>query len=119
MSRRVRIRCRCYALTLLDVGRTQVRDQNGTSKPVTGTPIPWVPRKGPGSDKEAWVAFARKLVRGSEEAQEVLDEQAAHIVSLEVEVAQLRAARLLNEGRSICEASDIEHRLIELKHLWS
>jgi hypothetical protein len=37
------------------------------------------------------VAFAREVVRGSEEAQEVLDEQSALIASLEAELAQLRA----------------------------
>ena len=70
--------------------------QDRTSTPVTGTaatstPIPWPPRSGPGSDKEAWVAFAREVAKGSEEAQEVLDEQSALIASLEAEVAQLRA----------------------------
>ncbi len=54
-------------------------------------PIPWPPVSGPGSDKEAWVAFAREVAKGNEEAWEVVDEQAALIASLEAEVAQLRA----------------------------
>jgi uncharacterized small protein (DUF1192 family) len=67
--------------------------QDGTSTSVTGPsvtsiPIPWPPQSGPGSDTEAWVAFAREVVRGSEE---VLDEQSALIASLEAEVARLRA----------------------------
>ena len=75
---------------------TQDPAQDGASTPVTGalvtsTSIPWPPRSGPGSDKEAWVAFAREVVRGSEEAREILDEQATLIASLEAELAQLRA----------------------------
>ena len=53
--------------------------------------IPWPPLSGPGSDKEAWVAFAREVAKGNEEAWEVVDEQAARVASLEAEVAQLRA----------------------------
>lgn len=58
---------------------------------VTSIPIPWPPLNGPGSDKEAWVAFAREVARGNEEAWEVVDEQAARVARLEAEVAQLRA----------------------------
>ena len=57
---------------------------------VTSVSIPWPPLSGPGSDKETWVAFAREVAKGNEEAWEVVDEQAARIASLEAEVAQLR-----------------------------
>ena len=56
----------------------------------TSISIPWPPLIGPGSDKEAWVAFAREVAKGNEEAWEVVDEQAALIASLEAELAQLR-----------------------------
>lgn len=62
-----------------------------THDEATSTPISWPPLSGPGSDKEAWVAFAREVARGNEEAWEVVDEQAVRIASLEAEVAQLRA----------------------------
>ncbi|MCR8526366.1 hypothetical protein WB334_25700, partial [Escherichia coli] len=58
--------------------------------PVTSTSIPWPPLNGSGSDREAWIAFAREVAKGNEEAWEVVDEQAARIASLEAEVAQLR-----------------------------
>ena len=57
----------------------------------TSIPIPWPPESGPGSDKAAWVAFAREVAKGNEEAWEVVDEQAALIAGLEAEVEQLRA----------------------------
>jgi predicted DNA-binding protein (UPF0251 family) len=70
---------------------TQHLAHDGTSTPVASSPIPWPPLTGPGSDKEAWVALAREVAKGNEEAWNVVDEQAALIARLEAEVVQLQA----------------------------
>ena len=57
----------------------------------TSIPIPWPPESGPGSDREAWIVFAREVAKGNLEAWEVVDEQGALIARLEAEVVQLRA----------------------------
>jgi hypothetical protein len=114
MACEVRVRCRCYALSFMEVGMTQDPDPDEASTPVPGTPmpgapvtsvpIPWPALSGPGSDTEAWVAFAREVAKGTEEAQEVLDEQAALIASLEGELAQLQA-QLVERGPAETQAT--------------
>lgn len=64
--------------------------QNRTSIFVTSALTPWPPLTGPGSDREVWVAFAREVALGCEEAREVLDEQSVRIASLEAKLAELR-----------------------------
>ena len=91
---------------------TQDPAQDGTSTPVTSIPIPWPPVSGPGSDREAWVAFARAVARGNEEAWEVVDEQAARIASLEAELAQLRV-QLAERAPSEAQPDTLEPSTLE------
>lgn len=53
--------------------------------------VRWPPSRGPGSGKDAWVAFATDIANGSRVAWETVDAQSNVIASLEAEVAQLRA----------------------------
>ena len=51
------------------------------------------PSRGPGSGKDAWVAYAQETARGNAQMQELLDRQSAVIRRLEAEVERLRAGR--------------------------
>ena len=86
--------------------------------------IEWVPAKvpprhGPGSGKDAWIAFAREMVHDNGSLRKFLDEQSGVIRSLRGEVALLKkriAARKPQGGRPPL-AEDLVARLeAELGH---
>lgn len=77
-----------------------MKDDPAKSVEVYAVPVP--PRSGPGSGKEAWIAFAEEIRRAGRQWQDLCKEQSQVIADLQAEVRLLRehiASRKPKGGR--------------------
>lgn len=72
------------------------------AKDLNITHVAWPKQRGPGSGKDAWVAFAQSIAHGNEVAWATVEAQSAVIADLQAEVQALRdklASRKPKGGR--------------------